>query len=175
VRLFPRRNQRISLNRKPPRERLKGWEGFSFIEVLVALAIIAGAVTVVIGGLRKQVRTTRVLQVHSEARMILQQVADRFQYGEGAPTDSTVTGEFQEYRIRFREVGEDGDQPIDLPEGEAPPATFELPPETAGEQERLEKYVISVSWIEDEAPNDLRVEAWRLPPPVEEEAPGFPE
>jgi hypothetical protein len=97
-----------------------------------------------------------------------EKVANRFQYGDGFHSDSLVVGAFADYDIKFREIDFETMEPAQTedPESQRPedgvPGIEQIdstPPDIA---EKLERYTITVEWLENRKQNDLGLEAWRL-------------
>ncbi len=136
--------------------------GFSLLEVLVTVAIVGVALTVISGIQRMQIRSLGNLRSHAEARLLLEQAVDRFQYGDATTADSLIAGEFSEYRLAFIDV-------VDLEASGSQPAA--LPDDPVAEQMQLldvpefSSRLVEISWDERGAEQQLAIEAWRFLPP----------
>lgn len=122
----------------------------------MCLAIVGGSIVVILGGFRQQIHTTKALQAHSEARILLEQIADGFQYGETTPSDSVVVGTHAKYVVKFSDppaVEAHGRGTIT---GSSESPTIELG--------RLKKFRITVSWEESGKGNQIGLDAWRYEP-----------
>ena len=139
----------------------RGNAGFSLLEVLVTVAIVGVALTVLSGVQRTQMRSLARLRVHAEARLLLAQAVERFQYGDGVAADSLIAGEYAEYRLAVVDLAEAA------AEG-APPAA--QPGDPAAEQRFLldvpefGRRRIKIAWAEREGERALALEAWRFEP-----------
>jgi prepilin-type N-terminal cleavage/methylation domain-containing protein len=154
--------------------------GFSFVEVLVCLAIIGSSAVVLMGAIRQQALTVSALQRHSEARILLEQMANTFQYGDGFHADSLVAGVHGTYSVRFQESGHTSGAELPMSGPLAAGRTKALwnagdvaasdatgipfIPTTNHERSRLgiDRYRISVHWSERTKPMELALTAWRF-------------
>lgn len=117
--------------------------GFSLVEVLVTVAIVGSALTVLLGTLRAQVHSLRELRSHSEARLLLEQAVNRYQYGDGAESDSLIVGMHGEYALSFEDVA----GPADI----------------IGDRRFLCRRVV-VQWSTDDKSSGISIDAWRFEP-----------
>jgi prepilin-type N-terminal cleavage/methylation domain-containing protein len=127
--------------------RRSGRAGFSLVEVLVTVAIVGSAVVGLLGVVRTQIRATDALRCHSEARLLLQEAADRFQFGEEATEDATgdslIVGRHGSYQIFF--------QPDGIPSGDA----------AVSGDGGVERWKIGVRWKQGGQEHSLVWVAWR--------------
>ena len=63
--------------------------GFSLLEVLVTVALVGVSLTVLSGIQRTQMRSLAKLRAHAEARLLLGQAVERWQYGDVLSTLAT--------------------------------------------------------------------------------------
>lgn len=146
------------------RRRLKATAGFSLVEVLVTVALLGVVLTAIMGILRHQIRSMASLRSHSEARLYLEQAVDRFQYGDGAQSDSLIQGRFAEYRLSFAPVS-------DLDDARILPGTWTAEPDSAAlsllDDGEFHRRRASIRWTEHGRDQALAIEAWRFLPESE--------
>ncbi len=150
-----------SAEQLPRREK-----GFSLIEVLVTVAIITVSLVVLFGAMRQQIFVVQKLRPHSEARILLNQAVNQFQYGDSIETVGQVRGQYGEYNISFQ----------DLPVERRPlrflttiqdefPTAPEVDYETGDINEQaLECKQINIKWQVGSEEQALSVDAWRYQP-----------
>lgn len=117
-----------------------GNAGFSLLEVLVAVAVIGGSLSVVIGALGSQARAADGFCRQQEARSVLDDAVERFQFGGCAFGDSLITGRYAVYELQI-----------------------EMPP-LAGIPGNVEPGVISLRWKDHDQERHASMNAWRPRP-----------
>lgn len=140
--------------------------GFSLVEVLVTVAIVGTALTVLLGIMRLQIRSTRVLRSHSEARLLLEGAINRFQYGDGAHADSLIQGEFGVYRLSFAPAPGTGASALPTASsgerlvsgGVASPGAELL------DDPQLLRRRVSIGWTDGGRGRDISLDAWSFLP-----------
>ena len=131
------------------------------MEVLVAVVVTGTAVTALMGILRSQVGRP-IAPIPSEARLILEEAANRFQYGDGQEEERLVAGKYGEYHLFFLSAGETG-------AGDAgTTAPIPSPSSVSGMDvaevgvTRLIRRVATVAWTDKARSEELRLEVWRF-------------
>ena len=135
--------------------------GFSLLEVLVTVALVGVSLTVLSGIQRTQMRSLAKLRAHAEARLLLEQAVERFQYGDGLAADSLIAGEYAEYRLAFADLAEsaeEGAQPVTLPGDPEAEQLFLLNVPEFGRRS------VAIVWDDRGAEQQLAIEAWRFQP-----------
>jgi len=127
-------------------------DGFSLLEVMVTVVIIAGALAILLGILRLQIRSMRDLRIHTEARTLLQEKADQFQYGSGAESEDEIQGKYSLYLVTFTAIADSGSSETDAV------ALGSL------SDSRLKHRRIQIRWSDREGEKNLWLDAWRFLP-----------
>lgn len=136
--------------------------GFSLVEVLVTVALVASAMTAIMGVARRQVRTTALLRTHAEARGLLAQTASRFQCGYGCPSDTLIQGQFAEYRLSSAaEPAQSAEPPLGSggPAGRRGADASDPLKDSAMVHKRIE-----IRWQDIDRERSIAVDAWRFEP-----------
>lgn len=152
-----RRWPNIGSRRTVPALGRRRSEGFSLTEVLVTTAIVSAALVALFTILRRQIRTEEALRAHTEARLILDQTAARFQIGDGAEADSLIRGRSGVFSLSFRDAPREST-------GVARSRSRDAGADRLPGEERIRRRRIAVSWSDRGREQELSVVAWRFLP-----------